>query len=68
MGSLDRLLNRKHASCINEESGGRIEIYGYGNGKVMKFNGTVYPGVSKDSTCTHEYWDCFLWVCRKCGL
>ncbi len=33
----------------------------------MKFNGTVYSRVNKESIYTHEYWDCFLRICRKCG-
>ncbi len=60
MEFLDRLLNRRRTGCIKGERGGSIEIYGYGNGKVLKFNGTVYSRVSKDSIYTHEYWDCFL--------
>ncbi len=60
MEFLDRLLNRRRTGYIRGEGGGRIEIYEYGNHKVMKFNGTVYSRINKESIYTHEYWDCFL--------
>ncbi len=59
MGFLDRLLNRRRTGYIKGE-GGRIEIYQYGNEKVMKFNGTVYSRLNPDVIYTHEYWDCFI--------
>ncbi len=60
MEFLDRLFGIKRTGFIKGESGGRIEIYEYGSQKVLKFNGTVYSRISKDSIYTHDYWDCFL--------